>query len=313
MRLRAEDRRRPSFWPLAELEGQWRIVGLWTLLSAGWAIALGMSLGGQSLWSPNSWALGLALLATWKFGPRIGMTIRLVCELLRWCLLPREFWTASALGQSSGALIAAALLIVWVHRRQKAWQWEHDQARLDPLTQLPNRQALDEYLTAELSRAKRFCRPLSVFVLDCDGFKLLNDTLGHAAGDDALRLVGKTLRSAVRQYDVVARYGGDEFVLVLPEADLPDAETVAERLQTTFAYSVTRPYPSLTASLGVAVFREAPPHITACIDLADTAMYRAKRAGKNRTEFEVWEPTSSDTPRLKPFDPDLAEPHASPQ
>jgi diguanylate cyclase (GGDEF)-like protein len=307
MRLRDDDRRQTASWPLWDLEGQWRTIGLWTLLGAGWAVSLAMSLGDQSLWSPNSWALGLALLATWKFGPRVGVTVRLVCELLRWNLLPRQFWTVSAVGQSFGALLAAALLILWVHRRRKAWQWEHDQARLDPLTQLPNRQALEEQLVAELSRARRFHRSLSVFMLDCDGFKGLNDTLGHAAGDDALRLVAKTLRSVVREYDIVARYGGDEFVLILPESDLPNAETVAERLQTTFAYSVSRQYPSLTASLGVAVFRSAPPEIATCIELADATMYRAKRAGKNRTEFEVWEPTPADDPLLKPFDPDAAE------
>jgi diguanylate cyclase (GGDEF)-like protein len=161
------------------------------------------------------------------------------------------------------------------------------------LTRLPNRQAFEDQLTAELSRARRFRRPLSVLVLDCDGFKAINDHHGHAAGDAALRKVADTLRSSVREYDIVARYGGDEFVLVLPEADIADAETVAERLQATFARVVGKSYPGLTASLGVAVFRDSPPDAAECFERADAAMYRAKRAGKNQTEFDIWEPAVS--------------------
>lgn len=297
-----DDLLRPFWGP----DGRWRSAGLWALLIAGWVITLGFSITSSNLWMPNSWALGLALLATWKFGPKTGVAVRLACEAVRWTLLRSEFWTASTVWQTIGALIAAGLLIAWVDRRRTAWQREHDQARLDLLTQLPNRQALEERLTAEVSRARRFQRPLTVFVLDCDGFKALNDARGHAVGDAALQRVAETLRSAVRLYDIVARFGGDEFVIVLPEADLADAETVAERLQATFAHSVSRLYPGLTASLGVAVFREQPPEGAACIAKADQAMYRAKRAGKNRTEFDVWEPGGAavnEPPRLKPYQP----------
>jgi diguanylate cyclase (GGDEF)-like protein len=298
--------RRVASRPVWGREGSWRSTALWLLLVAGWLLTLWFSLTGSALWMPNSWALGLALLATWKYGPRLGLAVRLGCEAARWALLPAQFWTASGAGQAAGALLASGLLIAWVDRRRSAWQREHEQARLDPLTQLPNRQAFEEQLTAELSRANRFRRPLAVLVLDCDGFKAINDHLGHAAGDAALRRVAETLRSSVRQYDIVARYGGDEFALVLPEADVPDAETVAERLQATFAHAVSKLYPGLTASLGVAVFRESPPDAAECFQRADAAMYRAKRAGKNRTEFDIWEPEPNQpesNPFLKPYRP----------
>jgi diguanylate cyclase (GGDEF)-like protein len=233
--------------------------------------------------------LGLALLVTWKRGPWPGVIVRLACEAVRWGLLPPEFWTASAGWQAGGALVAAILLIVWVDRRHTAWQREHDRARLDPLTQLPNRQAMEERLNAELNRSHRFGRPVSLLLLDCDGFKRLNDEQGHATGDAALRKIAETLQRSIRQYDTVARLGGDEFVLILPETDLADAESIAERLQAAFAHSVGKAFPGLTASLGVAVFRQPPPDPDECLRLADSAMYRAKRAGKNRTEFEIWE------------------------
>jgi diguanylate cyclase (GGDEF)-like protein len=291
-------------------DGHWRSTGLWLLLIAGWLLTLGFSLSSDALWMPNSWALGLSLLATWKFGPRWGGAVRLGCEAVRWALLPAVFWTASAAWQAAGGLLATGLLIAWVDRRRRAWQREHEQARLDPLTQLPNRQAFQEQLTAELSRARRFRRPLSVLVLDCDGFKSLNDQHGHTAGDAALRKVADTLRSSVREYDIVARYGGDEFVLVLPEADVADAETVAERLQATFTHAIGKSYPGLTASLGVAVFRESPPEAAECFERADAAMYRAKRAGKNRTEFDIWEPAApppAATRNLRPYSPPSEE------
>jgi len=294
MRPAGHDRRTvpPPFWGR---DGRWRSTALLLTLVAGWLVTLWFSLT-SPLWMPNSWALGLALLVTWKRGPWLGIAVRLGCEAVRWSLLPSAAWTTSAGWQAAAALVAAILLIVWVDRRRTAWQREHDLARLDPLTQIPNRQAFEERLAAELNRAGRFQRPLSLFLLDCDGFKQVNDQRGHAAGDAALRKVAETLRSSIRQYDTIARMGGDEFVLILPETDLPDAESIAERLQAAFTHSVGKAFPGLTASLGVAVFRQSPPSADECLRLADAAMYRAKHAGKNRTEFEVWEGTADSTP-----------------
>jgi diguanylate cyclase (GGDEF)-like protein len=259
------------------------------VLLAGWIVALVASVRSPTPWMPNSWALGLGLLVAWQCGVGWGLGVRLACEAVRWSLLPQEHWTGDALTQTGLSLLAAGLLIVWVDRRRRGWQRAHALSRLDPLTQLPNRQALEERLTAELSRARRFQRPFALFAVDCDGFKQINDRLGHAAGDEALRHVARALRLAVRQYDTVARYGGDEFLLLLPETDLPDAESVAERLHASLAHAVRAAYPGLTASLGVVVFRDSPPSGEECLRLADAAMYRAKQGGKNRTEFDVWE------------------------
>jgi diguanylate cyclase (GGDEF)-like protein len=300
---RGRDRRSPDLsLPTTDAgRGQTALVAL---LLAGWIVALVASVRSPTPWMPNSWALGLALLVAWRRGVWWGLVVRLVCEAIRWSLLPLELWTSAACIQSLLSLLAAGMLIVWVDRRRKAWERAHELSRLDPLTQLPNRQALEESLTAELSRARRFQRPLSLFAVDCDGFKQINDRLGHAAGDEALRQVARALRLAVRQYDTVARYGGDEFILLLPETDLPDAESVAERLHTSLEHAVEKSHPGLTASLGVVVFRNPPPAGEECLRLADAAMYRAKRGGKNRTEFDVWESQGDGTtPRPAPAEP----------
>lgn len=139
-------------------------------------------------------------------------------------------------------------------------------------------------LDEELARARRYGRPLALLLTDLDGFKAINDTHGHLAGDSVLRQVAKMLRSSVRIMDVLARYGGDEFALILPDTDLPGAATLAERLRIRLADTAVSPANEgeLTLSVGVV----ALPHhdaesSTEMIDLADRALYRAKAAGRN--------------------------------
>jgi len=159
----------------------------------------------------------------------------------------------------------------------------------DELTGLLNRRALDSRFAEEVARAERYGTALSVLVLDLDRFKQVNDQMGHAAGDALLRAVGVLLRSELRATDVAARYGGDEFALVLPEVTKTGAWAVAEkicsslRLLTVDSGSGVRV--STTCSVGVASFGDSFSRPDSLMKAADTALYAAKAAGRNRVEL----------------------------
>jgi len=173
-----------------------------------------------------------------------------------------------------------------VQTRERAAQSRIERlAHFDMLTGLPNRALLIDRLNQESSRAKRGARPFAVLMFDLDGFKKVNDTWGHAAGDQLLRQVGTRSRACVRASDTVGRLGGDEFLALLPETTLDGAREVAEKLR----MALREPYDlgkgttaTVGASVGIAVF---PQHGTDAEDLqraADGALYHSKREGKNR-------------------------------
>jgi len=164
-----------------------------------------------------------------------------------------------------------------------------DQATHDVLTQLWNRVAVMEILNNELARAEREESSVGVLLLDVDHFKSVNDTYGHRVGDDVLREIAEAMRSTTRPYDAVGRYGGEEFLIVLPGCDQVNAISHAERLRKAVSgVSVATPQGEIrrTASLGVTVGGygiESDPAVL--IKAADAALYRAKAAGRDRVEF----------------------------
>jgi diguanylate cyclase (GGDEF)-like protein len=148
----------------------------------------------------------------------------------------------------------------------------------DPLTGLLNRRAFLTEIDAVVGR-----RPCALFYIDLDGFKWLNDSNGHDAGDDALVSAAHRLSSAVREGDLVARLGGDEFAVCCPGlADATTADLLADRLRR----SLERIHPNMTASIGVAIAPQGAP-ATAMLKTADAAMYRAKRAGGNKALIDL--------------------------
>jgi diguanylate cyclase (GGDEF)-like protein len=151
----------------------------------------------------------------------------------------------------------------------------------DPLTGLFNRRKLDEMLTVEVERAHRYNRPLSLIMLDMDGMKSLNDQYGHPAGDEALMLVAEKIRKQIRSVDLPTRYGGDEFVILLPEADLAAARSVAKRICAKIT-STSFHGEFLSVSVGVAQWSADFPKAAQFLKVADQAMYQAKRAGGRR-------------------------------
>ncbi len=162
-----------------------------------------------------------------------------------------------------------------------------EESRRDPLTGVYNRTYLEQYLRQEFDQASRNDWPLSIAFCDLDGFKKVNDTYGHQAGDKVLKTTAAILKNSVRRVDVVARYGGEEFVLVLPATDRDIARTVCERIVQSF--QTTRhdigPQPvSVTVSIGYATHGGGQrfANVEALVKAADQALYTAKLQGRNR-------------------------------
>lgn len=155
-------------------------------------------------------------------------------------------------------------------------------ARHDALTSLPNRRAVDERLHEEFIRMRRMRRPLAVLLCDIDHFKRINDTYGHALGDEVLCHVARTLQRSLRESDFIARYGGEEFIALLPATSAEEARHVADKLRRSVE---THPHPlagRVTLSIGFAVADGRHEHDKQAVREADDQLYAAKREGRNR-------------------------------
>ena len=168
-------------------------------------------------------------------------------------------------------------------------------ALMDGLTGLHNRRSLDEQLDQELKEADRYGSPLTCLMLDIDNFKRLNDAYGHAFGDTVLTGIGGIIAETVRHADIAGRYGGEEFLVVMPRLTTPSALALAERLRAAIAdKSFHREGASVrvTVSIGVADLRSLPLERRgrrALIEAADQALYGVKESGKNRCA--LWDPS----------------------
>ncbi len=151
----------------------------------------------------------------------------------------------------------------------------------DSLTRVFNRRYIAQKLDEEVARAKRYQRALSVIMLDIDHFKKVNDTYGHAIGDDVLRALAASVKERIRQTDVFGRWGGEEFLLVLPDTPLESAARLAEDLRLQISQLRIFPVPQVTASFGVTSYRSGDTADT-LVQRADDLMYEAKAAGRNR-------------------------------
>lgn len=172
----------------------------------------------------------------------------------------------------------------------------------DGLTQLHNHRHFQEQLARAFEESARYRRPLALALIDIDHFKRINDTWGHASGDEVLKVVSRIFAESVRGADLVARYGGEEFAVMMPETDLDDARLVAEKIrQRVEATSIDTDQASISAtvSIGVAAApRPALPTPMALIEAADRALYRAKREGRNQVRLDARNESPSEPARL---------------
>ena len=193
--------------------------------------------------------------------------------------LCKPFENAELLARVSAAARVKALHDE-LHRRAEEM---HLIARLDPLTGLYNRRYLDEHLRATAMGSRRRMQPLGVLMIDVDRFKSVNDTLGHAAGDEVLCEVTRRMRRIMRAEDVAGRWGGEEFLALLPQTDAEGAGAVAERIRQAVADAPVRLADrevAVTVSLGYTA--GVVDDVDALVNRADAAMYDAKEAGRNR-------------------------------
>lgn len=178
-----------------------------------------------------------------------------------------------------------------ITERKRSQEQLHHLAHHDLLTGLPNRQLFRDHLTRAKSMAKRTGKSVAVLFLDLDRFKIINDTLGHLAGDQLLKETAARLKSCVREMDVVSRFGGDEFTVLLTELGAPaDAEKVARKILKKLAKSVELDGQELfiTTSIGIALYPRDADEAGALIKQADIAMYQAKSMGRNN--FQIFTP-----------------------
>jgi len=157
-------------------------------------------------------------------------------------------------------------------------------AETDRLTGLFNKGKFNEVLKKEIERVKRYKRPLSLIIFDIDHFKRINDTYGHKVGDEVLKELAKVIKKSVRKTDFVARWGGEEFVILALETDLEGAFKLAEKIRKTVEEHEFPTVKNVTVSLGVAQYidGESPEDF---IIRADMALYKAKEGGRNRVEL----------------------------
>ena len=184
----------------------------------------------------------------------------------------------------SSLLSTAAAALESAHLHSAARQ----QADMDGLTSLPNRRRFELDVDGEWERSRRYGRPLSLVMLDLDHFKRLNDEHGHLLGDQVLREVAVAITGVLRTTDTAYRYGGEEIVVLLRETGLEDAAAAAERLREAVAAVQIADHPTVTVSTsaGAASRRSGMSHYTELVELADKALYEAKRLGRNRVAVD---------------------------
>lgn len=264
----------------------------WVIVLATWFAA-----GATDILSGCEFTLALLYLfpitlATWYIGKLSGGMIAVLSSLAvvipdivesgllieHPCYLPWKWFASSA-----GFL----LVMVVMHALRKRLEIEGRLARRDSLTGLLNRRAFSEQLAELLKRVEGSGRPLSLAYLDVDDFKSINDDLGHHVGDRVLEVAGEVLAGSCRSGDIVARIGGDEFALLLPESERLDAEGLIARLQESLTRAFEAERLTATFSIGVVTFL-TPPHTSdAAMMMADKVMYRVKGRGKNAVDFQV--------------------------
>lgn len=158
-------------------------------------------------------------------------------------------------------------------------------ATTDPLTGVPNRRYLLAFAEKEISRARRYKCDLSLLIMDIDHFKQVNDTYGHAIGDDVLKLVAQTTVKGLRKEDCFGRFGGEEFVILLPHTETRFALEAAQRIRQTIAdlsFTVAGKQLSISVSIGIASYQPSDCNLDALLKRADDALFEAKRRGRNR-------------------------------
>ena len=234
------------------------------------------------------WLAILPLAATLLIGPRAGLSWVVICVALNIStqLLGPRFVLPDAAGEAWTEAIASRtmLVIVLFGIALRFRKVVTRLARLDTLTQLPNRLAANERLQTEFLSMKRSKNVYSVLMMDIDFFKQVNDKHGHAVGDQVLQRVATAMQETLRESDFCARFGGEEFLALLPATDTPAAYQVAEKLRKAVESSPDPIAGPITVSIGLALPTSEQADEDIAVREADEALYRAKSAGRNQVQ-----------------------------
>lgn len=232
--------------------------------------------------------LAPVFLATWFISRATGVALS-VLSALSWSLADRIYANAIIPYWNLSMEVGFFVIITYILSGLKdSLEMEKQMARTDQLTGAVNRRYFMELAEMEIIRMRRYVRPFTAAYLDVDNFKRINDTLGHQAGDALLQLVVKTMRNDTRATDIIARIGGDEFMVLLPETDFETAQAAMNKIRFRLMAAVVGSDFPVTFSFGVVTFLEPPRSIDHLINLADSLMYRGKNSGKDRIVHEKY-------------------------
>ena len=231
----------------------------------------------------------------WHAGSRWGWTLAAAAALTGVFASRAAGIVRSSVGhdlrEAAVTFVVLAAIAYLFASLKAALERESASARIDPLTGAVTPRHFMEVLGAEISRAHRYGNGFALAYLDLDGFKQVNDTYGHAAGDDVLRWIGATFRGSLRETDLLARMGGDEFALLLPETDLADAEATLRKLHAAVRdHARALPF---AVGFSAGVVAGPPPRADAetILGFADQLMYEAKASGKGRLCAQAFSPS----------------------
>ena len=242
-------------------------------------------------WALSAFYLFPIILVTWNAGIGAGILISFT-SAISWLLadlMMVNFFSNPIIPylNETFRLIVFLIITFIIFKLKTALENQKDLAGTDPLTSVLNRRAFYDLANLELNKARRYQTPISFLYLDIDNFKKINDNFGHHIGDELLRSVAKTIKNNIRAIDVIVRFGGDEFGILLAETGAESAAPVVGKLKKKLLEIVRDNGWPVTFSIGVATFINPPDKIDEMIDAADAQMYFAKQDGKNRTRYKI--------------------------
>jgi len=233
----------------------------------------------------------LIIMVTWMVGKYWGMLISVV-SAFSWLMadlfmIDRFSISFIPLINEFFRLLVFLFVVLMIARHKKILIAQKELAMMDPLTGVANRRAFFHLAKTEIDRSRRYKNPFSVIFIDIDDFKQINDLCGHQTGDRLLIAVVETIKLHVRAIDIIARFGGDEFVVLLVNSEKNSAALVARKLQKQLLDIMHKNQWGVTFSIGVATYHSAPDSVDEAIKAADELMYHVKHNGKNNIRQAV--------------------------
>ena len=230
-------------------------------------------------------------LISWAISERVGLLFAILSSSV-WIAV--DIWSGNRASNlfaymwNATTRLGFFLLPVFIIRLNRAMQSERIFARTDFLTGVLNARSFHELAQMEINRSIRYQRPFTIAFIDVDNFKTINDTFGHTTGDTVLRSIATNIKVHLRKTDIIARIGGDEFIVMLPETDGNGAPAVISSMQRALSKEMNENGWSVTFSMGVLTLAAPQLSVDEMLGRADQLMYRVKNAGKNNIHYATY-------------------------